>query len=1127
MSARIGGRAGNGAGRRVVDMRSRSALAGLTALLLLAGGAAAVHGDSRAVPPAQRGQISAERMGTHDANNIRTRFWNFGMVGDYPADPGNVDLTVFHSMEVPKGSGMDYSDGVTPFVLERYHPQAGPGARPDTTTWNYLMETGYRERQAFDPLYHMMRFEPRPGFFQADPTINAGRSPAISNDSRTWPYEWPDKVDDPDDPGWKGSWDGYFGKRPAADQESFTVMDDNIYSTIPIFADSTDATRRGFALRVEVRGFQWSNPQAGNVIFWHYDITNESTTTYPDVIFGLYMDSGVGGSQLSCDGVYESDDDNAYFDKSLGLNLVYTWDDYGHGVDLNSTCDRTGYLGYAYLETPGNPFDGIDNDNDGITDERRDSGPGIRILGQDAIRAWVYTHYDTTKFFSFYGPLEKRPAYKAGVWWTGDENLNWNILTDDVGADGVPGTHDTGEGDGIPTSGEPNFDKTDLNESDQIGLTGFRMNRISRGKGNVDPHPPDGITFANLDGIDWPALLYAYFTDPNPANRFDSAAALNWNIAFLFASGPFPLVPGDHERFSLALAYGSTLPELREAVHTVQQIYNANYQFAVPPTRPTVNAEAGDGYVRLSWDDVAERSIDPVTFDQDFEGYRIYRSTDPDFLDPKKVFNGQGTQPIGNGQPIAQFDLVDQKEGYSRMAVEGVQYWLGTDSGLRHTWTDTTATNGQQYYYAVCAYDYGFDTGVDSTSFYPSENSIPVSRTPRGGLILPSNVVVVRPEPKVAGYRPATASNATHALGTGHGSVNVDIVNSGIVADKHLYVVGFGGPVDSVLAKSYYLRDSTDHLLLFADGTDFNASGIGPTGAGLLPEVRVPVPQYIVGVDSAQTGWRAGSTTTAQMRVNYQYVPTLSPNLRRPGYPYDLSVVFYDSVVDTGTTQNYKFPSVNDTKPAKFHVIAHTPSGDVPMKFGFRDTDNDGTLSTANDRIDVWTYTNITGIDSLQAQPTWRFTLNPASVPGLVKPHAGDAYDLKLSIPASLEDVFTFTTGAQSLSQAQAAVDWNEKPYVVPNPYLDAASFEPQRYASSGRGDRRIEFRAIPANATVRIYTVHGDLVRTLHQDGSTAGMVAWDLRTKDNLDVAPGLYVFHVDAPGLGTYLGKFAVIK
>jgi len=43
----------------------------------------------------------------------------------------------------------------------------------------------------------------------------------------------------------------------------------------------------------------------------------------------------------------------------------------------------------------------------------------------------------------------------------------------------------------------------------------------------------------------------------------------------------------------------------------------------------------------------------------------------------------------------------------------------------------------------------------------------------------------------------------------------------------------------------------------------------------------------------------------------------------------------------------------------------------------------------------------------------------------------------------------------------------------------------------------------------------------------SGTGMVAWDLRTKDNLDLAPGLYIFHVDAPGVGTHVGKFAVVK
>lgn len=174
------------------------------------------------VPKSERGRFDSERSGTHDAANIRTLFWNFGMVGDYPPNPGDVDLTVFHSVEVPRGTGMNYSDGITPFVLAKVRNAFG-----DTT---YIMETGFRERQALSPFTNrIMRFEPRPGYFQTNPDTNKARSPAISHDHRTWPNRWPDKLTDPDDYGWAGSWDGYFGKRPTADQESYTVMDDDYY----------------------------------------------------------------------------------------------------------------------------------------------------------------------------------------------------------------------------------------------------------------------------------------------------------------------------------------------------------------------------------------------------------------------------------------------------------------------------------------------------------------------------------------------------------------------------------------------------------------------------------------------------------------------------------------------------------------------------------------------------------------------------------------------------------------------------------------------------------------------------------------------------------------------------------
>jgi hypothetical protein len=974
------------------------------------------------------------------------------------------------------------------------------------------METGFRERQAESPYTErIMRFEPRPGYFEPDPGKNPGRSVAISSDPRTWPSRWPDKATDPDDPGWGGSWNGYFGKTPNADEESYTIMDDDFYDALkPLwYADSRDTTRGGLGLKVGVRGFQWANPQADNVIFWHYDITNEGTTDYNNnIIFGLYMDSGVGGSLLSCDGIFESDDDNAFFDKSSDVNLVYTWDRFGHGRDLRGNCSPTGYLGYTYLETPGNPFDGVDNDNDGITDERRDGGPGQLIVGQQAILDYIVAHYDTTKFVAHYGPIVNRPAFRTGRWWTGDEDMDWVAEFDDVGADGVKDTHDTGEGDGIPTEGEPNFDRTDVDESDQIGLTGFKLNRIKAGEGNPDP-TVDGVLFYT-DTQNWPQRLYEQFSNPDSAKRFDPPLAANYNIAFLFASGPFQLKVGQTERFSLALAYGQDLPGLRRTVKTVQQIYNGNYRFAVAPTRPIVHAEAGDGQVRLTWDDAAERSVDPVTNQFDFEGYRIYRSTDPDFLDARVVTNSSG-QPTGNGQPIAQFDLANGITGFFPFVIEGLpSYFLGTDTGILHTFVDPTATNGQDYYYAVCAYDHGSDQPL----FYPSENSYSISRTIRGGVLYPTNVVKVRPNPRVTGFERAQAGTPQHVAGRGVGSVQLQVANSTEVPNHHRFRIDFvNDDADSVRANRYSLTDSTTGETWFTTGNDFVGSARGPVGAGILPVIASP---GVTDVDPTGTGFAAGSPTNAKLRVAYQ--PGQPVTLKRPGFPENLVIRFSDTFVDTSVAFNFR-----PAKPAKFQVFAVTDTGETRMRFAMTDANNDGTLSLTNESVDV--LTKPAGEPDSTKDFTWRVQLDPSSPTGgaLRPPAAGDVWHLKLAIPFEPGEAFSFTTTAETAAQAAG----KSAPYVVPNPYLGAASFEPAPFNIKGRGERRIEFRGIAQGAVVRIYNVHGDLVQTLRQDGTFDGFIPWNLRTKDNLDVAPGLYVFRVDAPGQSGFTGKFAVVK
>ena len=189
-----------------------------------------------------------------------------------------------------------------------------------------------------------------------------------------------------------------------------------------------------------------------------------------------------------------------------------------------------------------------------------------------------------------------------------------------------------------------------------------------------------------------------------------------------------------------------------------------------------------------------------------------------------------------------------------------------------------------------------------------------------------------------------------------------------------------------------------------------------------------------------------------------------------------------------------------------------------------KDLDKDSTLSGFSDAIFILD-TIGNGLNTI-----WSLTVDTAGKgSGLVpiKPALGDTFKISLKIPITSYDEFSFSTYGQRIDAGKAKTDFTMQPYVVPNPYVGAASFEPERFAISGRGERRIEFRGLPANSTVRIYTVKGELVQTLRHDGSNDGYVAWNLRTKDNMDVAPGLYIFHVDGNQVGTYVGKFAIIK
>ena len=55
-----------------------------------------------------------------------------------------------------------------------------------------------------------------------------------------------------------------------------------------------------------------------------------------------------------------------------------------------------------------------------------------------------------------------------------------------------------------------------------------------------------------------------------------------------------------------------------------------------------------------------------------------------------------------------------------------------------------------------------------------------------------------------------------------------------------------------------------------------------------------------------------------------------------------------------------------------------------------------------------------------------------------------------------------------------------------------------------------------------------GERVQTIeHNAAIDNGLETWDLLSKDNLSVAYGVYIYHVEALGIGEHIGKFALIK
>ncbi|MBN2105399.1 hypothetical protein JW835_15275 [bacterium] len=1224
-------------------------------------------------PDDPAGDRALVRRGIMDGNRVRLQFRNTTELSDWGtgADP-------FASKWPNTLDGVKMSDGIGLLIAARVYLKQDTIPVDDWTTiqnWNtaqqgtldtlYFLQTSYREEMDYnaegDISYGLY---PVYGYFN-EGASNMDESPAISDDPDSWPQSgWPAKngllyppmLDE------EGELQRYFHGRfgrgteeapSKADLECFFVANDaqdqeyfeDTFPTAYYPRDGEQIGDRypgisigygkpwgGIGIRVAQRGYQWRAVEAQDAIFWEYNIANTSKYDINEVAFGYWVDNGIGGT--------DGDDELGAFDARI--DLAYSWDIDGLGVGSF----RTGTMGFAYLESPGIYDDGIDNDTDGLTDERRDKP----AEWADPAGSWVGPEHGITNMTWFLETYRKKPD-ELKEHWEGDEDQDWRPFSDDngngvwdegeyagddVGIDGFGPNErgwsselkDEGECDGKPSykndnECEPNFNAMDISESDMLGLTAFQMFPISE-RTKLTTSGGDG------SGYHWFFGDQSMFQVMTKDSLQELSGETTQNLVEVFASGIFPLRQGQTERISMAEIHSydpleglnsddHLAPALFKQKEVVQIIYGRDYQFTKAPLRPTLNAVAMDGRVVLTWDDASDRfTTEPLLNNiNDFEGYKLMKATDKLFSEAETITDGYGNPKFKTA--IFQCDVKDGITGYTDYNLDktgGQGFYLGDDTGLQHFYIDDEVQNGVTYYYGLVAYDYGIhpdslrldeaaaEEGLQEiVGFLPSiTDAVPELDQNDNFVSIPSNMVIVTPGADAAG-RTVTDStwvdeNETAFRGTG--TIAPDIIMPDSMRIGSTYEVEFSNYIIRKKNSQYwdygvnyvanglrvYRNKNGERHLIYEDVAALDEEGepTKPTKySTVLTDGRSieEIGTYFINTSGRYTGLFDGMRLYVQDDVG---TPELDRRIdigtgwyprKDPDIPVD--VILDDDYIYYAWDYRIRFLNedeemyqprygrgaiydVNNEKidtdymvtdaiiPFIVENMSHVDSTRFEISNGDttylpelmevvilkENIDSVGIVDLARDRI-------IVGCLRPESD-RWAdgiFELDFVGDSLLIQPQPGDVFWVKFRRPFWKDDKFVFSIeSTQSESKTAVKQDMN-KIKVVPNPYVATNLMEPALQYSTLNQKRRIMFTHVPEKCTIKIFTISGVFVDEIQvpEDGlvsygglgdSATGIIHWDLRSHEGLEIAAGVYVFHVKDRETGLEkIGKFAVIK
>ena len=94
--------------------------------------------------------------------------------------------------------------------------------------------------------------------------------------------------------------------------------------------------------------------------------------------------------------------------------------------------------------------------------------------------------------------------------------------------------------------------------------------------------------------------------------------------------------------------------------------------------------------------------------------------------------------------------------------------------------------------------------------------------------------------------------------------------------------------------------------------------------------------------------------------------------------------------------------------------------------------------------------------------------------------------------------------------------------HAVPNPYIRESGFTGELGV-----ERHIKFYGLTKRCTIRIFSFSGQLVATIEHDNINSFSNFWNQESRNNQDVASGVYFYVVTSPGGEQASGKLIIVK